>query len=383
LRSQISHLGAGAGGLYQGWKTDARIGTGALMPAMWKIKREILRVFDRASFSFISKMAPARRRAHDARKPQHSRYTAGQVTVGTKIALYLLYQPQGLLKSSVDTCRHFAAKGFSVFIVSNAPLSDADRATLSTVSFGVLERENFGYDFGGYRDGILHLLDTGVAMDKLLIMNDSVWFPTFADEDFLDHILASDTDFYGAVLSQRKAHMDERHLQSYAVAFNKKLLESTDFARFWRELSLSSNREWTIRHCEVRLTLDLHRLGYSFGARWGFESLAAVLDQLSYPQLQDMLHLEADLEPRRRKAVAALTANYGAVTWREDVKAYVDSRKFRNQMMLLHPEVMSVMNFPFAKKSLTQNYAHFRPVYARVLKDRCDPTILQEIVNWD
>ena len=353
------------------------------MLPMWKVKREILRAKDHVRFPFIAMSGPMRRGWHDFRKDRTSRYTAGQAPVGPNVVLYLLYQPKGLLASSVETCRYFAAKGFSVFIVSNAPLSDADRSTLCGLSFGVLERENFGYDFGGYRDGILHLLDAGVQMDKLLIMNDSVWFPTFAGEDFLDHVLAAKTDLYGAVLSQRKQHMAQRHLQSYAVSFGKKLLASADFAQFWRKLTLSSNREWTIRNCEVQLTVHFRKLGYTLGARWGFESLGAVLDKLSDAELKDLLRLEAELERKRAPTINALIANYGSETWRAKVTEFVDSHKFRKQIMLLHPAALSQMNFPFMKKSREPFYGVLRPLYAKWLADKCQPTMLTELSHWD
>lgn len=353
------------------------------MLPMWKVKREVLRAKDHMRFPFIALSGPLRRKWHDLRKNRNSKYTNGTLAAGPNVVLYLLYQPKGLLASSVETCRYFAAKGFSVFIVSNAPLSDADRNTLSGLSFGVLERENFGYDFGGYRDGILHLLESGIQMNKLLIMNDSVWFPTFDDEDFLDHVLAAKTDLYGAVLSQRKQHMAQRHLQSYAVAFGKKLLASKDFAVFWRHLLLSSNREWTIRNCEVQMTVHFRKLGYSLDARWGFESLGSVLDQLSDDELKDLLRLEAELERKRAPTIEALIATHGSPTWRADVTAFVDSRKFRKQIMLLHPAALSRMNFPFMKKSREPFYSVLRPLYAKWLGDKCAPTVLQELSHWD
>ncbi len=302
---------------------------------------------------------------------------------GSNVVLYLLFPPKGVLQSSFNACRHFAQKGFSVFVVSNARLSDADRATLATLSFGVLERENYGYDFGGYRDGILHLLGAGLSIDKLLIMNDSVWFPTFEDEDFLDHVSATKADLYGAVMSQRKADMQQRHLQSYAVAFGRSLLNSKDFSDFWQEMSISSNRQWTIQNCEIRLTTHFRDLGYSIDARWGIDGLKPIFDFLSDVELKQLLLFESQLAPHRTAEISTVLETYGNKDWRQDVINYVETPRFRKQIMLLYPIAIQRIKFPFVKKSREQYYKIFRPQYADMLRGQCQEDTCLEIAGWD
>ncbi|OOZ36337.1 hypothetical protein BOW51_07730, partial [Solemya velesiana gill symbiont] len=40
------------------------------------------------------------------------------------IAIFLVYQPQGILISTIKTCNHLVANGYSVFVISNAQLSE-------------------------------------------------------------------------------------------------------------------------------------------------------------------------------------------------------------------------------------------------------------------
>lgn len=353
------------------------------MPPFWVVKRELLRVLDYAKFPFLAAISPIRRRLHDRDKGRTNRITPGAQPRGPNVVLFLLFQPKGVLASTFETCRHFAEKGFGCLIVSNVALSDKDRAALAPYCFEMLERRNFGYDFGGYRDGILHLLDGGVQIDKLLIMNDSVWFPTFADEDFLDHVLTQTTDLYGAVMSQRKSRVTDRYVQSYAFAFNGKIVQSPAFATYWRGLSVQSNRQWTIRQCERKMSLYFRLHGFSNGARWDFDDVAAAISRLGDDDLVALLQLEAKMGRKRALVIASLIGRRGEPSWRTEVETYVRSADFRKYILLLHPAALAEMNFPFLKKSFEQHTALLRPIYAQVLQDRCTPIMLAEIANWD
>ena len=89
------------------------------------------------------------------------------------------------------------------------------------------------------------------------------------------------------------------------------------------------------------------------------------------------------MERKRAPTINALIANYGSETWRAKVTEFVDSHKFRKQIMLLHPAALSQMNFPFMKKSREPFYSVLRPLYAKWLADKCQPTMLTELSRWD
>ncbi|MDZ4308961.1 MAG: rhamnan synthesis F family protein [Cypionkella sp.] len=352
------------------------------MPPLWVVKRELRRTLDQVKFPFLMASAPVLRMMHDRSKSRTSRITPGAQVRGPKVVVFLLYQPKGLLPSTFETCRHLAAKGFSCLIVSNAALSDEDRVALAPYCFQMLERRNFGYDFGGYRDGILHLLETPEPIERLLVLNDSVWFPTLASEDFLDHVLTQPTDIYGAILTQPKRRGKPAHLQSYAFSFKGKIVQSPNFLKYWRELSISSNRKWTISQCECKMTSYFSNLGFSVGARWSSDQFFTSLIDLNDDKLAALLQLNADLKEGRDKVVSPILARRNEPDWRAAALAYAHSTDFRN-FLQLHPALQEAMNFPFVKKSFEQRFCMHRSIYAQVLSDRCDPVMLAEIANWD
>jgi hypothetical protein len=347
-------------------------------------KREVLRIWQQAKKPPLRTFAPLRRWMHDQSKSRTIHLTKGAQVRSPKIALFLLFQPKGLLPSTFQSCRHLAEKGFTCLIVSNAKLSDADRESLKPYCFEILERPNFGYDFGGYRDGILHLLDASDPIDRLLLLNDSVWFPTFSGEDFLDHVLAQETDIYGAVMSQRKSKKIENlYVQSYAFAFSANIIKSTVFEKYWRNLAVLSDREWTITECERKMSGSFRQHGFTLGARWTFDDVVEAVGRLAEEDIIAVLQLEAEVHEKRRPVIAEWIARRGEPNWREGVKAYIASRNFRKFILMLHPVVQAEMQIPFLKKSSELEFVYVRRAYLKTMRERCDPIVFAEITQWD
>ncbi len=63
---------------------------------------------------------------HDQQFYQRVRITEGTHTIQDKLAIYLLHQPDGLLRSTYLTAGHLVKKGYSIIAVSNAPLTGQD-----------------------------------------------------------------------------------------------------------------------------------------------------------------------------------------------------------------------------------------------------------------
>ena len=356
---------------------------GRTMVQKWVIKRELARSARHLKFPLFAIAAPIQRYLHDRSKARNSRFTPGLQSRGAQLALYLLHQKDALLASTFETCKHLAAKGFSTLIVSNTALSDADRQALAPYCFAMIERPNFGYDFGGYRDGILWLLDNPAPVKRLLLLNDSVWFPTLPGEDFLAQFLASDCDLYGAIMSQRKRHVSDRYVQSYAFGFSGKLVGTALFKHYWQHLNLQSDREWTIRRCERKMTAVFRSAGYKIGARWDFPDVAVALAQMSDSDLISVLQLEAKLEQKRGEVIGPIIARHGQPGWRTEVEAYINSAKFRKFILLLHPSVWLPLNFPFLKKSKERRFSQHRPYFIKSVGPECNPIMLAEIARWD
>ena len=133
------------------------------LPPRWKVMREAYRIRDQASRLCAYFLEPPLRVLHDRWLTKTARPLTGHLEMGNKVAIFVLFQPKGVARSLLMTCDHLIAQGYSPFILSNSPLSEADRSALLAKSAVLLERPNFGYEFGAYQDGIR-------LLDRLLLL---------------------------------------------------------------------------------------------------------------------------------------------------------------------------------------------------------------------
>ena len=351
------------------------------MPPIWKVKREFERLKSKISAPILSAVIPFMIRQHDKTKYQRFLITKGRAVQGPQIALLLLFQPKGLAGSVYETCKYLTDHGFSVFLVSNTPLSKPDRDALAKHCFEILERPNFGYDFGGYRDGVLHLLDAGRVFERLLVLNDSCWFPVGSGDEFLASVAQTDADMYGAVLSSRRDRAQGKHLQSFAFAFGPKLLASPDFRMFWQGLAVSNNRFWTVERCEMAMSPWFANRGYALASGWSFGDIDAVIPNLSIAELEQIVALERATNPAKQSVLTAMSAKVPHDdAWAQQVREMMLKGTMRRYLMLAHPLLLRKIRFPFLKKNREGYYTAQRQAFLEQVAPDLSATILEEII---
>lgn len=241
-----------------------------MIPA-WKLAREWAR-FRAQLQTFV--MAPVnrwRQCRYDAARDQLVTVRPGALPLSGSVAIVLVYQPVGLPDSVLHTLAHLRNAGFAPVTVLNAPLPQSDLDRLHHASALVVQRPNFGYDFGGYRDAILHLLGLRLPLERVAFLNDSIWFPVFPDCDHLDRMSRTEGDLVGYAYAQGLRRRKNAHVQSYFFMFKgAERLQSADFARFWTDLSIANSRHHTIRNAEMVMTAAFRERGWRIG--WLFSS---------------------------------------------------------------------------------------------------------------
>jgi uncharacterized membrane protein len=163
----------------------------------------------------------------------------------------------------------------TVVVMSNSPLSNQDRQTLEGVSDKVIERENIGYDFSAWKEG-LDTIGWGALKkyDSLTLMNDTCHFPILPIGPYYKKFERNPRiDFWGA--SIHKATEDgmpgtdepvPEHIQSYFMSFKKKVFVSSVFKRFWDDLKAHKDVHRVIQDYETCLTNTLSSVGFKYDA---------------------------------------------------------------------------------------------------------------------
>lgn len=291
----------------------------------------------------------------------------GELSAQTKVAIYLVFPKNGLLESHFLAIEYMIASGYAPLIVSNLPLSDADRIRLLKRSWRIIERPNYGYDFGGYRDAVLSLGDGLKGLDRLVFLNDSVWFPLPGGSDWLAEAENLGVDFAAAAshfavkppkpgkfTDVRWDYSDRYrnfHYASFALSLSQKIIRSESFLRYWRKLRLANQKRSVVRRGEIGLTRWAISGGYSHAMTHDLSHLDRDLDRLSDARL---LQIARSLVFLPNKAFTKLWTAVLAepVYSRERVKAMILTLTARQgASYALTDYLIKDCGFPFLKKS--------------------------------
>ncbi len=333
----------------------------------WKIKRELLRIAQQMRGVPERIIDPLRMRLLNSRVNAGLPRFEGEQSIRDKVAVVLVYQPDGLPGSLVHLCEWLVSKGYAPLIVSNTPLSDSDRKRISPVIWRCILRPNFGYDFGGYRDALTTLRLWSVEPQHLLIVNDSVWLPMLPDTDLIERGEAQPADIVGSVMRRRQ---EEVFLESYYFQLKGHVLRAPAFLRFWSELRLTSNKYYVIRRGERGFTRAMLKSGFTVAPLFGPEQLSELLAGRDVGFLEKTLEYSAIVEPEFLEArTDLLEAPARDEAWRQDAMDFIVRSLDKLQGYSSFPyAAVTLLGYPFLKKSTDPTAVAWRGAFVRAVE---------------
>jgi len=356
------------------------------MSPIWKVRRELWRMTMQIGHLPWLIFAPIAKRLYDQRKGRILSITKGEMPQTDEIAILLLFQPKGIVPSTLHTLDHFRSRGISTLVVSNAPLSKVDRTRLCSHAWRIMERPNYGYDFGGYRDGILHLLDLGLRPSRLYVLNDSIWFPLREDSDLVDDVRASEADLYGFVLNDRMRGNKRQHIQSYFFSFGGRLIAHPYFETHWRNIFLTNNKNLVVRRCEIPMTEAFQSRGHSVAFRHTYGDGARALRKLDNESLRRVIAYQSKVSTRTAKRLQRHLVDEDLDdVWRARVLKDIDTGIMDKYFLIAHPAVLiEQICSPIIKKDRQDIYRLQRhELLASRLEETFAPCVRDEVRNWD
>lgn len=348
----------------------------------WKVKREIQRFRQQLAWYWENLHARRRTRQHDHDRPRLVSRHEGAQSQGKRIAALLIFQPGAMPASILEDCDLLTGLGYSVLVVSNGPLQSQARTDLLAHVWRVLERPNLGYDFGGYREAVMHLWDEGVDPDELLILNDSVWIVASVFPAFLSRLRATGAAVTGAVLRSKKR---KTWLESYFYRLTRHALTHPAFRAFWRDYRLVDSKFGVIRHGERDFTVALAAGGLSVAALGDNAGFVTRMAEASDDELRLAMAYGATVSGGLAEDRARLLAATPDPHWRTRTLAHLamtlgtGGRVWNSQFPVA---AVRVMEYPFLKRSRDLVSAEWRSTFLRAVDDRVLPspvaTVLQE-----
>lgn len=316
------------------------------MSDWWKLKREAVRFGQQLRALPEALWEPVAQARHDRAFAAGFPTTSGAVPVGPNVAILLIYQPDTLAPSVLHLCKHLHDKGFATQIVSNGTLPVSSKTALQPHVWKILERPNFGYDFGGYRDG-LRALD--VTPERLLILNDSIWYPVWDNDTLLDDLAALNADIAGTNLRVRGA---ERFLESYCYLIRGAVLKHAAFWAYWNTLKITSNKYKVIRRGERGFSRAMLAAGLDVRGLYEPDVFLADLAKQSDDFLRKTLTYAAHTHSADAARGADLLARANDPTWRADVLAHIKASLIKGQIYSCFPYAsVKLQHYAVLKKS--------------------------------
>lgn len=301
---------------------------------------------------------------------KHQKIHQGARPATGKVAIYLIFPKFGILPTHLHSLQYMVENGYAPLVISNQPLQPHDIETLRPYVWNIIERLNFGYDFGGYRDGILWLENRLKELKRLVLLNDSAWFPLAGRMNWLSEAEAMGKDLVGAMESSFTPHRKrydtyltcswtvdrnraEFHYGSFAQSIGPNLLAAKEFSRFWRRLRITQGKNRTIKRGEIGFSQWVISKGFSHGSTTNgadFDVLFAAMSDVELRQVFDRLIYVED--PKIEVVLENITQNPGInqLTRREIEQFLYLAIGNRGASLAVPRLLIELKNYAFLKK---------------------------------
>ena len=153
-----------------------------------------------------------------------------------------------------------------IILISNSYLENNYMRKLNKIGITeVIQRENIGFDFAAWRDGMEYVgFDHLKKYDSVTLMNDTCIGPLWSLEPYFRSFeSAIDCDFWGMTNFKKTKYFQE-HVQSYFVSYSQSVVSSKVFQKFWMSIKNFENVRQVIDRYETRLTSKLKKSGFNY-----------------------------------------------------------------------------------------------------------------------
>lgn len=344
------------------------------MIPLWKLKRELETL--RQQFNALVGLfwEPFAQFSYDRNRGKNLQISQGKQALLPKVAIFLIHQPKGVCTSTLRTIEYLTQKGYATLVVSNGPLQPASMAALTDVAWQVMVRPNYGYDFGGYRDAVLSLFEADISPDRLLIINDSMWFPLGGSERIIAQIEASDLDVGGTIVHRafgrnRTRKRQIRVVESYFYLFSHRAFVNPSFKKFWKDYRLSSTKYNAVHRGERRVAETMMAAGLNADGVFARDAFLAKISECDNAFLYKTLYYNAHTREAYKIENARLLAIADeSEAWRAQVLTFIakvfTTSSFHSSFIYA---AVQLLDLPFLKKGNGEMQMRMRDAYIRAV----------------
>lgn len=149
-----------------------------------------------------------------------------------------------------------------IFFISNSSISECSKNKLQESGVKVVIRDNKGYDFGAWKDQILNM--DLKKIDRLILCNNSCYGPFYSLKEIFSSPIVN-SDFWSITKHKKNFGLAE-HLQSYFLVFEKPLLTSPIFKKYWENIPYFKSWNDAVHKGEINLTSFFSSEGFTYNS---------------------------------------------------------------------------------------------------------------------
>ena len=292
----------------------------------------------------------------------------GMLPETNRMAIFVIYPKSGLQASHLQTLNYFTKSGYATLVISNNPMSTIDKERVLQHCWRYIERPNYGYDFGAYREGILNIGIKLTELKNLILINDSTWFPLPDSKNWLEEASKLNVDFVGAASHYGLVRADPRyikstpwkhssnhrsfHYSSFALSISESILSDSSFFQFWKKYPLSNKKRVTVRRGETGLTKWIISKGYSHDSVLDFSKIEAELKSIERVRLLEIASNLILLDnPMVKSVKKEMLSNQESCSHQDLIDLILFATAYQGASYALSDYLINNYNYPFFKKS--------------------------------
>ncbi len=184
---------------------------------------------------------------------------------GRNFLVYVHWDSLGQLRPDVlEQLRAYRRHADIAFVSASPQLLSHSKliSRLQKLCDVVLIRHNEGYDFGSWKAGVNFCERWVKNSRRLILTNDSCYGPLNSLDSLFERLNQSTADVVGLTGSTAI----RRHLQSYFISYNKRVIQSALFWAFWGQIGCWKTKVELVRAYEVGWSARLEEAGFRLEA---------------------------------------------------------------------------------------------------------------------
>lgn len=252
-----------------------------------------------------------------------------------------------------------------ILVVVNGTITDESRKKLKDLDVDIMERQNKGLDFGGWKDAIEKIgYEKLGEYNELILTNNSCYGPIYPLSEMFDTMNTRNCDFWGItkhpetsdrVIKKDKTTKIIKHIQSYFLVFKRNMFMSNEFRKFWRNVKYYTEYNKVVGYYEIKFTKHFEDCGFISDTYINFDKYNNILKN---PVIITDIQIDEDRLPLVKKKFFSSHRTFlnSSLTLQSNKTIDLIKNKTNYNINLIYDDLIKTQLVSNLQKSLHLNY---------------------------